>query len=170
MPVLALCAARGEATLPVFQTPAQGERQNYTTRPGRQLLTQAGCLTPQRLAPGALAQLPGFPGVAVVDAAGHTPGSQVVLAVVSDARRTRRFAFTGDVANHVAGIHQGVGKPSLYGLLIVPESETRLARVRRWLLHLETQLGFELVVAHDQAQLRSLDLPDYSALLGSRSR
>jgi glyoxylase-like metal-dependent hydrolase (beta-lactamase superfamily II) len=164
---LGLCAARAGAALPVFQTAAQAERVNYTTRPGRSLLERAGCLSSRRLMSAALAPVPGFPGVGVVDAAGHTPGSQVVLAVVTDAGRTRRLAFTGDVANHVAGIRQNVGKPFLYRLLVVPESEARLARVRQWLLHLERELGFELLVAHDQAQLASLGLADFDTLLGS---
>jgi glyoxylase-like metal-dependent hydrolase (beta-lactamase superfamily II) len=163
---LGLCTARSGTALPVFQTAAQAELANYTTRPGRSLLERAGCLASRRLADAPLAPVPGFPGVGVVDAAGHTPGSQVVLAVVTDGSRTRRLAFTGDVANHVAGIRQNVGKPLLYRLGIVPESEPRLARVRGWLQHLERDLGYELLVAHDQAQLASLGLPGFAALLG----
>ena len=162
--VTALCAARHGTALPVFQTAAQAELSNYTTRPGRRLLEEAGCVTPRRLPEGPLAPVPGFGGVGVVDAAGHTPGSQVVLAVVSGTSGVRRLAFTGDAANHVGGIRQNIGKPFLYGLLIVPESEPRLARVREWLRHLERDLGFELAVAHDEAQSRSLALPDFTAL------
>ena len=164
--VLGLCAARSGATLPVFQTAAQADFANFTTRPGRSLLERAGCAAPRRLPDAPLAPVAGFPGVGVADAAGHTPGSQVVLAVVTDGARTRRLAFTGDVANHVAGIRQNVGKPLPYRLLIVPESEPRLSRVRGWLQHLERDLGFELLVAHDRAQLASLGLPDFAALLG----
>jgi len=162
---LGLCAARSGAALPVFQTAAQAELANFTTRPGRSLLLRAGCLASRRLSGAPLAPVPGFPGVGVADAAGHTPGSQVVLAVVREGARTRRLAFTGDVANHVAGIRQNVGKPLLYRLLIVPESEPRLSRVRGWLRHLEHDLGFELLVAHDQAQLASLGLAEFATLL-----
>jgi hypothetical protein len=162
---LGLCAARSGAALPVFQTAAQAELANFTTRPGRSLLERAGCLSSRRLSGAPLAPVPGFPGVGVADAAGHTPGSQVVLAVVREGARTRRLAFTGDVANHVAGIRQNVGKPLLYRLLIVPESEPRLSRVRGWLRHLEHDLGFELLVAHDQAQLASLGLAEFATLL-----
>jgi glyoxylase-like metal-dependent hydrolase (beta-lactamase superfamily II) len=164
--VLGLCAARGGEALPVFQTPAQAELRNYTTRPGWRLLERSGCAAPERLPAAPLAALPGFPGVGVVDAAGHTPGSQVVLAFVQEGARTRRLAFTGDVANHVAGIRQNVGKPPLYSLLVVPEAEARLARVRLWLQHLERDLGFELLVAHDHDQLAALELPDLTTLLG----
>jgi glyoxylase-like metal-dependent hydrolase (beta-lactamase superfamily II) len=168
--VLALCAARAGARLAVFQTPAQATLANYTTRPGRALLERSGCAAATRLAEAALAPVPGFPGVGVVDAAGHTPGSQVVLAVVAGAGAPRRLAFTGDVVNHVEGVRRNLGKPPLYGLLIVPEAEARLERVRRWLLHLERELGFELVVPHDEAQLEALGLPAFSALLGPASR
>jgi glyoxylase-like metal-dependent hydrolase (beta-lactamase superfamily II) len=111
--------------------------------------------------------VPGFPGVAVVDAAGHTPGSQVVLAALAGGRRV---AFTGDVANHVEGIRRNVGKPGWYGLLVVPEAPARLDRVRRWLAHLERDLGFELVVAHDEAQLGSLALPRFAELRAPETR
>jgi glyoxylase-like metal-dependent hydrolase (beta-lactamase superfamily II) len=168
--VLALCAARGGAPLPVFQTAAQAELANYTTRPGRALLERAGCVSRERLPEGRLVPVAGFPGVGVVEAAGHTPGSQVVLAVVGDPAAPRRLAFTGDVANHVEGIRRNVGKPFLYSLLIVPEARARLERVRRWLAHLEADLGFELVVAHDEAQLVSLALPPVAALLGPDAR
>jgi glyoxylase-like metal-dependent hydrolase (beta-lactamase superfamily II) len=165
--LLALCAARRGAALPVFQTAAQAELANYTTRPGRKLVEQAGCAAPERLPDGRLAPLAGFPGVGVVDAAGHTPGSQVVLAVLGGGRR---LAFTGDVANHVEGIRRNIGKPLLYRLLVVPESPQRLDRMRRWLRHLESELGFELVVAHDRAQLAALALPPFSTLLGPDPR
>jgi hypothetical protein len=36
--------------------------------------------------------------------------------------------------------------------------------VRRWLRHLEQDLGFELVVAHDRAQLEALRLPAFASL------
>jgi glyoxylase-like metal-dependent hydrolase (beta-lactamase superfamily II) len=165
--VRALCAARGGATLPVFQTAAQAERANFTTRPGRRLLAEAGCTAPVRLPEGRLAALAGFPGVAVVDAAGHTPGSQVVLALLSGGRR---LAFTGDVANHVEGIRKNVGKPALYSLLVVPESPERLERLRGWLGRLERELGFELVVPHDRAQLAALALPPFTTLLAPDPR
>jgi glyoxylase-like metal-dependent hydrolase (beta-lactamase superfamily II) len=162
----ALCTARGGATLPWFQTAAQATLANFTTRPGRKLAAGAGCLAGETLPDAPLVRLPGFPGVGVVDAAGHTPGSQVVLALLGD---RRRIAFTGDIANHVEGIRRNLGKPVLYRLLVVPESPRRLERVRRWLAHLERELGFALVVAHDRAQLAALALPHFDTLLGSES-
>jgi glyoxylase-like metal-dependent hydrolase (beta-lactamase superfamily II) len=164
---LALCAARGGAALPWLQTGAQATLANFTTRPGHRLAEAAGCLAGERLPEAPLARVPGFPGVGVVDAAGHTPGSQVVLSVLGDGRR---LAFTGDVANHVEGIRRNLPKPALYSLLVVPESPRRLERLRRWLAHLERDLGFALVVAHDRAQLAALALPHFDTLLGPEPR
>jgi hypothetical protein len=73
---LGLCAARSGAALPVFQTAAQAELANFTTRPGRSLLERAGCLSSRRLSGAPLAPVPGFPGVGVADAAGSpSPGT-----------------------------------------------------------------------------------------------
>ena len=163
--VLALCRARQGAPLALLQTPAQAERGNYTTSPAVELAGQAGCLVPTRLDDVPLAPVDGFPGVGVVAAAGHTPGSQVLLAILRSGGSERRLAFTGDVVNHVAGVRLDVGKPPSYRALVVPEWDERLGRVRRWLRHLE--LGFELVVAHDRGQLETLDIPRFSALPGS---
>jgi glyoxylase-like metal-dependent hydrolase (beta-lactamase superfamily II) len=111
-----------------------------------------------RLAEAPLAALPGFPGVGVVWAAGHTPGSQVVLAALrGQDGAPRRLAFAGDVANAVDGIRHDVPKPPLYRLLLVPEDDARLGAVRRFLGHLE-QAGFAVVPSHDGLHLRELGL------------
>ena len=155
----ALCAARGGAAIELFQTPAQAARGNYTTRPGAAAIEAAGCARRTLLADEPLAPLPGFPGVGVVWAAGHTPGSQVVIAALrGEDGAPRRIAFAGDVANAVDGIRYDVPKPFLYRLLIVPEHEARLAEVRRFLRHLE-EVGVALAPSHDALHLRSLALP-----------
>lgn len=154
----ALCALRGGAEIEVFQTPAQAERRNYTTRPAADQLAAAGCARPVRLADAPLAPLPGFPGVAVLWAAGHTPDSQVVLASVARAGAApRRIAFAGDVVNAVDGARFDVPKPLLYRLLVTPEDDARLGALRRFLGGLERD-GFELAPAHDLLQLRALGL------------
>ena len=153
-----LCAARKGAEIEVFQTPAQAERRNHTTSPGAALLEEAGCARMTRLAEAPLAALPGFPGVAVIWAAGHTPGSQVVLASLGGERGApRRLAFAGDVANAVDGILHDVPKPLLYRLLLVPEDDARLGAVRRFLAHLG-QAGFAVLPSHDGLHLRALHL------------
>jgi len=154
----ALCAARGGAPIELFQTPAQASRGNYTTRPGAAAVEQAPCVRKALLPDEPFALLPGFPGVGVVWAAGHTPGSQLVIAALHGADGSpRRIAFTGDVANAIDGIRYDVPKPLLYRLLIVPENDERLGEVRRFLGHLE-QAGVVLAPSHDGLHLRSLGL------------
>jgi glyoxylase-like metal-dependent hydrolase (beta-lactamase superfamily II) len=159
----ALCAARRGAETLLLQTAAQAERRNHTTRPGAAQLEAAGCLKPVRLPDAPLAPLPGFPGVAVLWAAGHTPGSQVILAALRGPDGTvRRFAFAGDVANAIDGIRHDVPKPLLYRLLVVPEDDRRLGELRRFLGHLE-QAGVVVVPSHDGLHLASLGLPAAAA-------
>lgn len=158
--ILAVCAAAGGRRLAWWRTPTQAERGNHTTRTGRAQLADAGCLSPRDLPAGALASVPGFPGVRVVPVAGHTPGSQVVLVEVRDPGGARhRLALSGDVANHVDGIRHDVPKPTLYRWLLVPESERALGRARGFLRDLEQDEGFGLAVAHHREQLEALDLP-----------
>ena len=156
----ALCARRGGAEVLVFSTPAQAERRNYTTQPAADLLAAAPCARVVRLPEAPLAPLPGFPGVGVIWAAGHTPDSQIALAAVARAGAPpRRIAFAGDVVNAVDGARFDVPKPRLYRWLVTPEDDARLGAVRRFLGHLE-QAGFELAPAHDLLHLRSLGLED----------
>lgn len=156
--VAALCRARGPDEVVLFQTPAQAGRTNYTTRPGRKLLDEAGCVRRVPLADEVLAPVPDHPGVYVLYAAGHTPGSQVVIARVRDDGRIRTVVFTGDTVNAADGARHDISKPLLYRLLVVPESDARLGAVRRLLAGLESELGAELAVAHDRLALEALGL------------
>jgi glyoxylase-like metal-dependent hydrolase (beta-lactamase superfamily II) len=151
--VVALCAARPASPLPAFMTVAQAERPNYTTRPGLALLDESGCVSKRILADEPLRAVPGFPGVAVVAAGGHTPGSEIVLARVRAAGGVRLFAFAGDTVNHLAGVRHDVPKPYLYRKLLVPESDERQAELRRFLVALERGSGFTVLVSHDQRAL-----------------
>lgn len=154
----ALCRVRAAAGVEFFQTPAQAERRNYTTRPGVELLDAVSCLRPQRLADTPLAEVPGYPGVGVVHAAGHTPGSQVVLIALQDGDQHRRVALVGDVVNCADGARHDVPKPAAYRAFVVPEADSRLGEVRRWLADLETRHGFELAPTHDQRAIEQLGL------------
>jgi glyoxylase-like metal-dependent hydrolase (beta-lactamase superfamily II) len=155
----ALCAVRGGAGIVVFQTRAQAERRNYTTRPGAAQLAEAACARTVALPDAPLAPLPGYGGVGVILAAGHTPGSQIVIAAVrGEGGATVRLALAGDVSNAHDGIVHDVPKPLLYRLLVVPENDARLGEVRRFLAHLE-QAGFAVAPSHDLLQLRALRLP-----------
>jgi glyoxylase-like metal-dependent hydrolase (beta-lactamase superfamily II) len=154
----ALCRTRGAKGFEFFQTEAQAERHNYTTRPGVALLKDVSCLHPRRLEAAPLAAVPGFPGVGVVHAAGHTPGSQVVLVSLREGGQLRRVALLGDVVNCADGARHDVPKPATYRTFIVPESDARLGELRRWAAKLESQHGFELAPTHDERALEKLGL------------
>ncbi len=142
---------------------AQAERPNYTTRPGLDVLYESACAQLERLGEGPLVAVQGFPGVFVIHAGGHTPGSQIILAFVQAADGTfRRYAFTGDIVNNVDGILFDVPKPWVYRTFIVPESEPRQAELRAFLKRLHDEAGFELVVAHDQRALEAAAIPVWS--------
>ncbi len=167
-----LCRGR-ERPLPVFMTEAQDERTNYTTRPGRKLLATVKrgaqkdddppCVEVSRVASGGLQPLPEFPGVFVIAAGGHTPGSQIVVARVDDGSGPRTFAFTGDIVNNVSGIDHDVPKPPLYRLLVVPEADERQVELRRFLRRLRDEGGVGLLVSHDQLSLLASGVEPWGA-------
>jgi glyoxylase-like metal-dependent hydrolase (beta-lactamase superfamily II) len=100
---------------------------------------------------GPLLAVPGFAGVAVFPAGGHTPCSQVIVARVGD----RTLAFAGDLVNEADGIRHDVPKPFLYSLLLVPEASGRLATLRRWLRELQDHDHVLVLPSHDEAALRA---------------
>ncbi len=168
--VAELCRGRTRP-LRVFMTGAQDERTNYTTRPGRRLLADvrrgaqaegdAPCVEVIPLPSGGLQPVHGFPGVFVIAAGGHTPGSQIVVAAVDDGSGPKQFAFTGDIVNSVAGIDFDVPKPRLYRLLVVPEADERQGELRRFLRDLRDRGGVGLLVSHDQRQLEASGVAAY---------
>lgn len=155
----AICRARpGSRPIALFQTPAQARLRNHTTRGSDDELASAPCLEPHVLEAAPLAPVPGHPGVGVIHVAGHTPGSQVVVAALDRGPERLHVAFTGDVVNAVDGIRHDVPKPLFYRLLIVPEFDAQLAKARRFLRDLEREAGVPLLVAHDLLHLESLGL------------
>jgi hypothetical protein len=146
----------GPAEIPVFMNTAQAERPNYTTRPGLRDVNEAACARILNLGDdGGMLPVPGFDGVAVVPAAGHTPGSQVVFAKVGD----KRYAFSGDLANALDGIMLDIPKPTLYSLLVVPEDTPWLATQRTWLRGLAKEHGVVVLPAHDQGAIEASGIP-----------
>jgi len=107
--------------------------------------------------------VPGFPGLAVVVAGGHTPGSQVFVARVREGGEVRTSVLTGDVVNHIDGVRHDVPKPGYYSLLVVPEHGERLSQVRAWLRGLERDHGVRLLVSHDQRALEQAGVPSYGS-------
>lgn len=149
---VALCRSAGRA-LHVFYTPLQSVETNYTTRPGRAPIEEAGCLEPRLLAGGPLHGVPGFPGLFVFAAGGHTPGSQVFVARLQGAAAGRTLVFVGDLVNHRDGIRLDIPKPAWYSRWVVPEHTERLARLRRYLAAVAQRPGVTLLVSHDRGEL-----------------
>ncbi len=155
--IVDVCKRAGHE-IEAFMTQAQAERPNYTTRPGLKLLDEAGCVRRRMLPETTRRPVPGFPGVFVIAAGGHTPGSEIVVAHVNDGERARVLVFTGDIANSIDGINQDIPKPFLYRWLVVPEAGARQRELRGYLRALRDESGFTLLVSHDQAQLEASGL------------
>jgi len=149
----------------VFMTEAQDQRPNYTTRPGRGLLRAAPCVQTVPLGAGPLRMVPGFPGVYVVGAGGHTPGSQMIAAFVQRDRGVQPYVLVGDIVNNIDGISHDIPKPFLYRLLMVPEDETRLGELRRFIRGLRDDEGFTVLVSHDQLDLERSGVSAWQAAL-----
>ncbi len=161
---------RGPNRIPVFQHHYQLSQGNHTTRPARLQLDEVDCIERRSLgSESGLIAVPDFPGVFAVPVGGHTPGSTmyIVLLRVFPGNSTGRqddvqtWVITGDVVNHYQGIELDLPKPKLYSLLVVPESEDRLHRVRSFLKELSTKPGVRLLISHDQNHLEATALPTY---------
>jgi glyoxylase-like metal-dependent hydrolase (beta-lactamase superfamily II) len=151
--VESLC--RGSARpIDALLSTAQADHPNYLTRSGLTAVNTSPCLHVVKLPEGPMVDLPGFPGVRVVAAAGHTPGTQLIV-VQLGSRNARPIIMAGDVVNSYDGIESNVPKPWLYRLLVVPEDEERLDEVRRYLRELEQRFGATVLVSHDQAALET---------------
>lgn len=158
-----LCAS---VTPPVkaFMTNAQLDSWTLFTAPGKQIVETAGCVERTRIGGAALLPLDGFPGVGVIAAAGHTPGSQAIVVAVREAPgKVRRLVFSGDITNTIDGVRHDLPKPLLYRLVIVPEDDDRLGELRRYLRALEKDHGFGVVVSHDQNHLRTVGIPAWGS-------
>jgi glyoxylase-like metal-dependent hydrolase (beta-lactamase superfamily II) len=161
--VTELCRDRGSSRISVFMTPQQAGAGNFTTNSVKATVDALGCLDEVVLKGGELAELAGFPGVYVIAAGGHTPGSQIVVAAIDRGEGRHRAVFTGDIVNNIDGIEYDVGKPLLYRMLVVPEADDRLGELRRFLRSLRDRGGFELLVSHDQLALQRSTIAEYGA-------
>jgi glyoxylase-like metal-dependent hydrolase (beta-lactamase superfamily II) len=156
-----LCAGL-DHPLHVFMDEAQAERPNYTTRSGLTLVEKSTCVREERLPDARLKPVPGFDGVFVIDAGGHTPGSQIIVAVIVGPDGGHGYIFTGDIVNNIDGVTDDIPKPFLYSLLMVPEDGSRLAQLRRYLKELHEGNNFTLLVSHDQRALEQSGVPAWS--------
>jgi glyoxylase-like metal-dependent hydrolase (beta-lactamase superfamily II) len=97
--------------------------------------------------------LPIAPGVVLIKAPGHTPGSQMVYVRLASGGEV---VLAGDVAWHSSGIETQRQKPdSIARRLGVIEDRAPIAAELRWLKELMAS-GVSVVVAHDKAMIDSL--------------
>ena len=154
---------RPDLVVPWYRLGAQATRHNHTTGLWGRRLEDLPCLAPHTLAGEGFVPVPGFPGLSIAHAAGHTPGSQLLRARVDDGGRIRTHLLVGDLANAVDGILHDVPKPRLYSLLVVPESTRQLSALRRRLRERAGDPDTTLLVAHDQLHLESTGIPPWRA-------
>jgi glyoxylase-like metal-dependent hydrolase (beta-lactamase superfamily II) len=93
------------------------------------------------------------PGIVLVKAPGHTPGTQLVYVRLADGRE---LMLVGDVAWHRDNIRLPRMHPRLVSWIAGEDSEA-LAHQLRWLHELQRSApGLQLVVAHDGEQMQEL--------------
>ncbi len=86
------------------------------------------------------------PGMTLIKSSGHTPGSQMVYVVLQSGKE---YVFTGDVAWHMDGVRQVLGKDAPW----VTEDEPNMTAELTWLNGLmRNEPNIAIVVSHDEDQ------------------
>ena len=93
---------------------------------------------------------PVAPGMVLIKAAGHTPGSQMVFVVLESGRE---YLLVGDVTWHMDGVRQITGKAAPW----ITEDEPAVLDQLRWLNQLSTSDPQIVIIAsHDDEQHKDL--------------
>ena len=94
--------------------------------------------------------MPFAPGIVLIKAPGHTPGSQMVYVRLDSGRE---YLFIGDTAWHMDGVRQIKGKDAPW----IQEDEESLTAQLTWLNRLyNTDRNLVIVASHDDEQRREL--------------
>jgi glyoxylase-like metal-dependent hydrolase (beta-lactamase superfamily II) len=93
------------------------------------------------------------PGVVLVKAAGHTPGSQMVFVQLADGKE---YLFLGDVAWHMAQIRELWYRPRLVTDFFLGEDRDAVMAQFRALHDLASREPVQIVASHDIDQRKSL--------------
>jgi glyoxylase-like metal-dependent hydrolase (beta-lactamase superfamily II) len=96
--------------------------------------------------------LPIAPGVVLVRAPGHTPGSQIVYVKLASGRE---LMLIGDIVWHHAGLDTQHQKPDSTSREM-GEDRTMIGYEMAWLKHTVAPAGVALVVSHDGTALQEL--------------
>lgn len=86
------------------------------------------------------------PGMALIKAPGHTPGSQMIYVALASGKE---FILAGDVAWHMDGVRKVIGKDAPW----VKEDVAKVDAELQWLHDLTmTQKNLTVVLSHDEEQ------------------
>jgi glyoxylase-like metal-dependent hydrolase (beta-lactamase superfamily II) len=96
--------------------------------------------------------LPIAPGIVLIRAPGHTPGSQIVYVKLASGRE---LMLVGDIAWHHAGIDMQRQKPDSVSREL-GEDRVSIGEQLAWLKNTVAPAGIALAVSHDGAALRTL--------------
>ena len=93
--------------------------------------------------------LPLAPGIALIKAAGHTPGSQMVYVALQSGRE---YLLIGDTAWHMDGVRLVRGKDAPW----IAEDESPLMNQLKWLNELSSERNLFIVASHDDEEHHDL--------------
>jgi glyoxylase-like metal-dependent hydrolase (beta-lactamase superfamily II) len=96
--------------------------------------------------------LPIAPGVVLIRAPGHTPGSQMVYVKLASGRE---LMLAGDIAWLMAGIDMQHQKPDSVSRML-SEDRTPTGQQLAWLKNVVASAGIAIAVSHDGDELRGL--------------
>lgn len=157
----ALCS-KAQGPVSVFQTQWQADWGNVVTEMGRVLLDDASCLGFVKLPEPEINTVPGYPGLIMISAGGHTPGSTVYAANVEG----HTWLFSGDITNSKQDLLTNTPKALWYSAFMVPESRERLETLRQWLANIDQLPNRQVVVSHDLDALEQSGLSKFEIQTG----
>lgn len=95
--------------------------------------------------------LPIAPGVVLIKAAGHTPGSQMVYVKLASGKE---MIFAGDIAWRVLGVDSQKQKPDSTSKFM-SEDRSAIGKQLAWLKDMQSQ-GISVIISHDGTELQTL--------------
>ena len=154
--VVSFCAARGNGAK-LFQTDTQAEENNFNTKEAAVLVANS-CLSKGEMRKrGEIYALQGFPGLFLIEAGGHTPGSTFFFTQIN----SEFYIFAGDVNNSKKDLLVKKDKPFLYSKILVPENNAQLRRLRSWLVDIDQHPNTHVIISHDIEDIKAMGMMVY---------
>ena len=145
----------GKAVL-VSQTQTQKNVHNFNTKRGASIVENS-CLQAADLTAGKILSVDEFPGLGIIPAGGHTPGSTIYTFKVDD----HIWILSGDTTNSKQDLLENKGKAFVYSYVLVPENTKQTKKLRLWLAGLDAREDMTVIVSHDLVTLRQSALPEF---------